>query len=390
MSIGCPCQRIAFSVFKANSACCVHFSYPYFWKMDDSGVDVQAVVAVEHLQDLGALLHTHGDVLDQSVRVHMETVLLAEGQHLFPGLLFLEEAMHNDHYIAKSLELHLFFGRIMKEHALFLRAGFTPANAAFSNQAEIYKNEFEKLLCETVALSNGAVSPDVLNSGEVVTEFTALAEKQTECFTGIAIDRKITSSELRLSSNCNYCNNNQSQKVCTIHRLNERAIQLLDGLICFKESILKNVLNCQMFTMNYPLLIEHIIREAKLYRKYLHMLEKDGELNCQSMREIECFWNRIMMEHALFIRGLLDPCEAELIDSADESAKEFAELLLQCSSAQDRTLTASSLEKTVKLRDFKAAGTKGIQECKIRSVILPLLADHVLREANHYIRLLKD
>lgn len=63
--------------------------------------------------------------------------------------------MHNDHYIAKSLELHLFFGRIMKEHALFLRAGFTPANAAFSNQAEIYKNEFEKLLCETVALSNG-------------------------------------------------------------------------------------------------------------------------------------------------------------------------------------------------------------------------------------------
>lgn len=298
--------------------------------------------------------------------------------------------MHNDHYIAKSLELHLFFGRIMKEHALFLRAGFTPANAAFSNQAEIYKNEFEKLLCETVALSNGAVSPDVLNSGEVVTEFTALAEKQTECFTGIAIDRKITSSELRLSSNCNYCNNNQSQKVCTIHRLNERAIQLLDGLICFKESILKNVLNCQMFTMNYPLLIEHIIRETKLYRKYLHMLEKDGELNCQSMREIECFWNRIMMEHALFIRGLLDPCEAELIDSADESAKEFAELLLQCSSAQDRTLTASSLEKTVKLRDFKAAGTKGIQECKIRSVILPLLADHVLREANHYIRLLKD
>ena len=33
-------------------------------------------------------------------------------------------------------------------------------------------------------------------------------------------------------------------------------------------------------------------------------------------------------------------------------------------------------------------GAKGISGCKIRSVILPLLADHVLREANHYIRLL--
>ena len=294
--------------------------------------------------------------------------------------------MLNNHYIVKSLELHLFFGRIMKEHALFLRAGFTPANVAFSKKAEFYKNEFEKLLSEVVAISNGVVSSDVLNSGEVVTEFTALAEKQTECFTGIAINKRITDRELHF---CDSCNSKHNPKACIVKNLNERAIKLLDGLICFKENILKNVMSCQMFTMNYLLLIEHIIREAKLYRKYLYMIEKDGDLNCQSMREIECFWNQIMMEHALFIRGLLDPSETKLIDSADDSAKDFAELLQQCNTAQEQALTASSLEKTVKLRDFKVAGAKGIQECKIRSVILPLLADHVLREANHYIRLLK-
>ncbi len=48
-----------------------------------------------------------------------------------------------------------------------------------------------------------------------------------------------------------------------------------------------------------------------------------------------------------------------------------------------------SLRETLKFRDFKAAGAQGIQNCEIRSVILPLLADHVLREANHYIRLLE-
>lgn len=298
--------------------------------------------------------------------------------------------MHTENYVSQSLELHLFFGRIMKEHSLFLKAGFTPVNSVFSKQAEIYKNEFEKLLCEAVTLSNGVVSQNVLNSGEIVTEFTALAEKQTEFFTGIEINKEITGRELRLIGNCNSCGSKHSGTVCAVQRLNERAIRLLDGLICFKESILKNVLSCQMFTMNYPLLIEHIIREAKLYRKYLHMLEKDGELTCQSMKETECFWNQIMMEHAMFIRGLLDPCETELIESADGYAKEFAELLNQCNSANDQTLTETSLEKTINLRDFKAAGAKGIQQCKIRSVILPLLADHVLREANHYIRLLKD
>ncbi len=45
---------------------------------------------------------------------------------------------------------------------------------------------------------------------------------------------------------------------------------------------------------------------------------------------------------------------------------------------------------TQKLRDFKQAGVEGIEACKIRALILPLLADHVLREANHYIRILED
>jgi hypothetical protein len=32
---------------------------------------------------------------------------------------------------------------------------------------------------------------------------------------------------------------------------------------------------------------------------------------------------------------------------------------------------------------------QGLVECKIKSIIIPLLGDHTLREANHYLRLLK-
>lgn len=48
-----------------------------------------------------------------------------------------------------------------------------------------------------------------------------------------------------------------------------------------------------------------------------------------------------------------------------------------------------TLNQTIQLKNFKQAGTDGIARCKIKSIILPLLADHVLREANHYIRLLE-
>lgn len=55
----------------------------------------------------------------------------------------------------------------------------------------------------------------------------------------------------------------------------------------------------------------------------------------------------------------------------------------------DFTLTARSLQTTKQYQQFKTVGTKGITGCEIRSIILPLLADHVLREANHYLRILE-
>lgn len=44
--------------------------------------------------------------------------------------------LSDQRYVVLSLELHLFFARIMKEHALFLEAGFTPKNANLAREAE--------------------------------------------------------------------------------------------------------------------------------------------------------------------------------------------------------------------------------------------------------------
>ena len=276
----------------------------------------------------------------------------------------------------------------MKEHSLFLGAGFTPADASFAQKAEFYKKEFDKLLDQAVRMSDGLIRPEILDSGEIVTEFTLVVERQTEHLTGISIDQRITERELRLRCGNRRCRDD-SVRCRQVHQLNCRAFDLVSGLISFKERILKDVLQCRMFTLNYPLLIEHIIREAKLYRQYIQMLERNGDLADGSMKEIECFWNRIMMEHALFIRGLLDPSEEELINTADGFARDFAKLLEACDRAQSCAQTEASLEEALKIRDFKKAGTQGIVQCRIRSIILPLLADHVLREANHYIRLLE-
>lgn len=293
-------------------------------------------------------------------------------------------------YVVFSLELHMFFARIMKEHSLFLEAGFTPANSDFSRSADQYKNQFETILHNAVVLGTGIISPEVASSGEMVTDYTLGSEQKTQSFTGIAINQEITKLESKL-----YGNNNPQitpTLVQQVKNLNMSAMPLLDGLINFKTTILNDVMSCHMFTANYPLLIDHILREAKMYKS--HLLELENRQNPhKSLKEAELFWDRIMMEHALFIRGLLDPTEHKLISTANDFAKEYNDLLQAAVAATDMTIqsvTDKTLQETMKYRDFKEAGTKGIAECKIRSIILPLLADHVLRESNHYIRLLRQ
>ena len=89
-------------------------------------------------------------------------------------------------YIRASLETHLFFGRIMKEHSLFLLAGFPAKEEELIRRADRFREEFEAGLRRTVELADGIVSRSVLSSGEIVTEFTQKAECQTEDLTGIA------------------------------------------------------------------------------------------------------------------------------------------------------------------------------------------------------------
>lgn len=287
--------------------------------------------------------------------------------------------------LVNSLELHLFFARIMKEHAFFLRLGFLPPDRKLAQEAGELLQQWEALLSRAIAFSSHVARTCVLKSGEVFTEFTLCAEEQTQRLTGAFLNRSLTTRAMALQGwDCREPLRLSPALARQVHQLNRQALTLVNRLIRLKERILAGVDTCCRFTGNYPLLVEHILREAQLYRACILQLEGLDE----ECRPVVCgggpFWNRIMMEHALFMRGLFDPTEEVLIQTANTFAEDYRRLLDANQSQGDR----AALPLTQKLRDFKRDGVKGIEECEIRSLILPLLADHVLREANHYLRLM--
>lgn len=294
--------------------------------------------------------------------------------------------MNQIDYIRISLELHLFFDRIMKEHSLFLEVSFTEKDNEFKRIANDFQETFSNILDQVISLANGNIDASFLATNEIVTKYTLDAENKTSSLSGIKINTNLTEKENKLRSGKIILT---EQLLNSVSKLNKQTLPIIQNLIQFKSEILNKVLSCNMYTTNYPLLITHLMNEAKMYYSLLNRVENKENFTKNYIYEQELFWNNIMKEHAEFIRGLLDPSEKNLILTADQYASEY-ENIIENVSNNPIQLTNVSLNETIRFRDFKITGEQGILNCKVKSIIIPLLADHVVREANHFIRILRN
>lgn len=186
--------------------------------------------------------------------------------------------------------------------------------------------------------------------------------------------------------------------------LDSRLVQeigaMVSELIEFKERVLRMQLQCEMYANLFPLLIDHIRREAVRFLQLLRtgtLTPPGGSLLTQLIRT-EVFWLRIMREHIDFIRQLLDPSERTLIRALEDlnvrfsDALETARELRSMSESRPNYFNRAirfteELEPLVReLRDLKAQAFELLLQCRILSAVSsPLLLDHVRREADKFL-----
>jgi len=252
----------------------------------------------------------------------------------------------SNEFVARSLDEIRFWSRIMKEHSFFLRLGFRAEDTQLINEAN---------------------------------QFQALFE---------SIENRANSYSLGTDPN-------------TIMRFNEEVSNAASHIWAFKRRVLGLILTCQIpGANNFPLLVDHISREAFYFRNRLI------ELNTGTLEPLpdaiideNVFFLRIMADHAKFISHLLDPSERKLVEQANEFSQDFDKLLFQArdlDSMRPQSQTVPLLSQfldqnrvSVKsLRDFKKTARELIEACKIKSIIHPLLADHVFREASRFLSII--
>lgn len=245
-------------------------------------------------------------------------------------------------YECLNLKRVQFWLRIMKEHSLFMKLGFACSDTDLIRQADQFYNEF------------------------------AAFEKQSNSF---------------------HCDEEFNAFV-------ERIMPAVQSIFAFKRHVLQLIVHCEIGGYNYPLLIDHISREAMYFCKLLGKM-RDGDMKypVDSIVSDNVFWLRHMADHARFIAGLLDPSERDFVEKANDFAVQFERLQLQardldsmlwhsCPDGDLARFEKDVTQATTQIRDFKKAARDLIASCKVVSLIPPLLADHVLREAEYFLQVL--
>jgi hypothetical protein len=159
--------------------------------------------------------------------------------------------------------------------------------------------------------------------------------------------------------------------------LNRSTIDAIKPFIDFEHSLLDAQTSGTIHTMIWPAFYEHTIHEAE--HAILRLEKLATGATALDPKEVIGFWAGMMSDHGEFLAHLLDPREADLISTALDSAAQFKGFQ---ESAQSKDLRGGDVMAAVQeLIDFEAATETGVQMGTIRSVIPPLLADHVRRES---------
>jgi hypothetical protein len=168
-----------------------------------------------------------------------------------------------------------------------------------------------------------------------------------------------------------------------VSQLNSNILNQTIAFARFKAEVLSSQTTCNLFTLMYTADLDHVLREAQFYIEILQRLKGRDENIADDYKE---FWTRNMAEHAMSMRGLFDPTEKNYIEVANQFAHTFETLLQN----EMQSMSGEALAETEEISEFKANSTRGIIECKVKSIMLPLYADHLLREANHFIYLMRS
>ena len=290
-------------------------------------------------------------------------------------------------FVLQTLNSNLYFLRTIKEFAINIQLSFLENNSEYIETARDFGDRAEELISTLMRYANGNVTKEALDNQIFVTNYTLDTELLTEKLFSINIDTSITETQMNLTPGFS---DNPSQEILNeLGAVNKSALVLVTNFISFCENIISRMSNNNLFSYSYISLIEAMLTEANLYRINLERIISRNSIDPSFIADYEYLFNNLLQQYASFIRGLVDPKNAEAILRASAFSSEFALVASEYKNAivnpeVQSELKERSIDVVDRFRDFLSGVIEDLLEAKTYFIVEPILLDNILTTANYF------
>ena len=294
--------------------------------------------------------------------------------------------LENREIYNESLVNHLYFAGTIRSFCSTIGLTFFKNNQQYIDQAINLGYRATDIINKAIFYMDKQLASLVLESNVYITSYTKeldlLTEKLFDIDLFISVDKD--TNILKTRGDVEY-NNETMQK---IDDLNKESLVLINDFKAFCSMIKTKLDSNELFSYSYPDFFNYMYDEISVYGRDIERIMSKKDYTKFYLNEFTYYFNELLRESALYIRGFLDTKEGDIFDMASYYINAFSNLSLKYLKNKDSDLSIETEKLVISYQKYISSIINDLLKSKIYFITPPITLDNFLTNVNVYLFIL--
>ena len=232
--------------------------------------------------------------------------------------------LDNKEILYESLANHIYFGGSIRSFCTTIGLTFFKNNQDYIDKAISLGYRATDIINQAILLMDKELANDVLNSDVYITPYTKKLDLLTQKLFNVSLLIQIDKDIELLKNRGNIVYNDEL--INKIDNLNDLSLKLINDFKEFCSDIKTKIDNNELFSYSYPDFFNYMYDEISVYGRDIERIKSKKDYTKFYLDEYMYYFNELLRESALYIRGLLDTKYQDIFDMASYYVNSFSSL----------------------------------------------------------------
>lgn len=296
--------------------------------------------------------------------------------------------LDNKQIFEESLVNHLYFAGTIRSFCITIGLTFFKNNQDYIDRAIDFGYRATDITNKAIIYMNKELANAVLENNVYITEYTKQIDLLTERLFDINLQIGVDKDIELLTSRGNVLYNEETMK--KIDELNNESLILINEFKGFCQEIKKQLDEQELFSYLYPDFFNYMYDEISVYGRDIERILSKKDYTNFYLSEYTYYFNNLLKESALYIRGFLDTIHQDIFDMASFYINAFNNLIEKYLKGEnDISLNIETEKMVLQYKSFVSKIIQDLLTSKVYYITPPVVLDNFLTNINVYLYIIK-